>query len=172
MGLLESRTCTKCGAVKPLVGGFQRDAHKPTGFDTRCAECVSARRRERYKENPDAIRAAKHRLYLRHHERELEKHRAMERKRDRREYHTEYARTYARDPEKLRARLRVTDAVYRGVLVKPDRCEQCGKETPKARLQGHHEDYSKPLEVSWLCAKCHGAHRRIEPVTRGTSDDR
>jgi hypothetical protein len=41
----------------------------------------------------------------------------------------------------------------RGDIVKPNKCEKC-KRTCKP--QGHHEDYSKPFEVEWLCAKCHG----------------
>lgn len=32
-------------------------------------------------------------------------------------------------------------------------CEVCG--APK--VQGHHEDYTKPLEVRWLCIKHHRA---------------
>ena len=27
-------------------------------------------------------------------------------------------------------------------------------------LHGHHEDYSQPLEVVWLCAPCHGLRHR------------
>jgi hypothetical protein len=38
----------------------------------------------------------------------------------------------------------------RGVI-KPQPCRQCGN--PKA--QKHHPDYSKPLEVVWLCRECH-----------------
>lgn len=30
-------------------------------------------------------------------------------------------------------------------------CEHCGSEDS----QMHHEDYSKPLEVMWLCRICH-----------------
>ena len=40
-----------------------------------------------------------------------------------------------------------------GVLVNPGICEDC-KETGK-KLVKHHDDYSKPLEVRWLCTKCH-----------------
>jgi len=46
--------------------------------------------------------------------------------------------------------------VYRakksGKLEPPIFCERCGEPT---QLQAHHSDYNKPLEVEWLCPKCH-----------------
>lgn len=33
-------------------------------------------------------------------------------------------------------------------------CEICGKE----KAEAHHDDYSKPLEVRWLCRSHHGQH--------------
>lgn len=50
----------------------------------------------------------------------------------------------------------VRNAVYRaiknGQLVRPQHCSECGI---KARIEAHHEDYNKALEVIWLCHKCH-----------------
>lgn len=52
--------------------------------------------------------------------------------------------------EAVRSRLR--RAVRTGEIIKPLRCEKCGVEE---ELHGHHADYTKPLEVTWLCARCH-----------------
>ena len=57
-----------------------------------------------------------------------------------------------RNPERRAAHIAVGNAVRDGRLVKPTKCEDCGMET---RLQGHHDDYSKPLSVTWLCVECH-----------------
>jgi hypothetical protein len=56
--------------------------------------------------------------------------------------------------EKYAARERVRRAVQAGRLVRPDRCEGCELSVP---VQAHHDDYSKPLEVRWLCPACHVA---------------
>lgn len=60
-----------------------------------------------------------------------------------------------RNPLKARARKAVSNAVERGKLVKPDQCEGCGEPTEARFLDGHHTDYSKPLDVAWLCRTCH-----------------
>jgi hypothetical protein len=48
----------------------------------------------------------------------------------------------------------VRDALARAVkngTVKRLPCEQCGNEKSEA----HHTDYAEPLDVIWLCKKCH-----------------
>lgn len=50
------------------------------------------------------------------------------------------------------ARSKAYKAYRNGKLIKPQKCSIC--ELSK-RLEIHHEDYSKPLVVIWLCRKCH-----------------
>ena len=44
------------------------------------------------------------------------------------------------------------NAWRRGELKRSRKCEACGS---RKRIVGHHEDYYKPLEVQWLCDRCH-----------------
>jgi len=55
--------------------------------------------------------------------------------------------------DQFRAQHAVARAIDRGDLIRPATCDECHKE---GKVIGHHEDYSKPLEVQWLCPKCHG----------------
>ena len=60
-----------------------------------------------------------------------------------------------RYPKRVRARGAVYDALKNFVLHKPTICEKCKKTFGKCKIEGHHKDYDKPLEVNWLCIKCH-----------------
>ncbi|MDD4804270.1 MAG: hypothetical protein PHN69_03775 [Candidatus Pacebacteria bacterium] len=53
---------------------------------------------------------------------------------------------------KRKAYNKVYYALKAGKLIKPAQCEIC-KSTEN--IQAHHKDYSKPLEVDWVCQKCH-----------------
>jgi hypothetical protein len=71
----------------------------------------------------------------------------------------EYAR---RNREKRAAWRAVSKTLREGTLSKPERCESCDA---AVRLNGHHDDYDKPLEVAWLCPLCHKAtHLSAESV--------
>lgn len=61
-------------------------------------------------------------------------------------------RMVAKYPEKRRARAMVQRAVREGRMLKPTDCSRCNS---GGLIEGHHEDYSKPLEVMWLCHLCH-----------------
>jgi hypothetical protein len=55
-----------------------------------------------------------------------------------------------------RAHAVVVRALLTGELVRPVLCEACGL-LPRGRgkIHAHHADYSRPLEVEWLCPACH-----------------
>lgn len=59
-------------------------------------------------------------------------------------------RMRAKYPEKKQAREEVLKALRKGILTKKP-CEVCSN--PKS--EAHHKDYSKPLEVEWLCRPHH-----------------
>jgi hypothetical protein len=73
-----------------------------------------------------------------------------------------YQSEYHRRPEqreRFLARQKVYSAVKAGKLDKSTECEMLNPiETCFGHIQAHHKDYSKPLEVTWLC-KYH--HKKI-----------
>jgi hypothetical protein len=67
-------------------------------------------------------------------------------------------KSIARHPLKQEAREKMHKALKIGLLVKSEKCNSCGKHK---KTEGHHEDYTKPLKVVWLCRTCHnGVHKK------------
>ena len=64
-----------------------------------------------------------------------------------------------RYPDKYRARTAVGNAVRDGRLTR-EPCEACGT---TERVEAHHDDYSKPLEVRWLCKAHHMTADAVNP---------
>ena len=52
--------------------------------------------------------------------------------------------------QKANARSYANQYVRRGKLSK-EACKDCGA----AKVEMHHEDYTKPLKITWLCRFCH-----------------
>lgn len=68
----------------------------------------------------------------------------------------EYSRRWReKNKHKIRAHYLLGKAVKNGLLVR-EPCVECAF-TP---AQAHHSDYSKPLDVVWLCVKCHMKRHR------------
>jgi hypothetical protein len=56
------------------------------------------------------------------------------------------------------ARLEVARAIKSRKLIKPSVCPKCAVSVPARFMHGHHDDYSKPLDVQWMCIDCHSKH--------------
>lgn len=139
------KRCFGCGLVKP-TSEFYRHKKMRDGILGKCKPCFLACERKR-------------RAVQREHRAAYERRRAQrpERKAAMRRYLKERRR---RDPLKAKAWRDVSRALLTGRL-KRKPCELCGA---TERVQAHHEDYSKPLAVEWLCFRCHREHRHGQKV--------
>ena len=55
--------------------------------------------------------------------------------------------------QQINAHNAVKKAINAGDLERPDECPECGDDA--MTIHAHHEDYSNPLDVEWLCPSCH-----------------
>jgi hypothetical protein len=62
------------------------------------------------------------------------------------------------DPLKLKARYIVSNAIAQGKLTRPQYCQSC---VMPGKLEAHHDDYSQPLSVRFLCRGCHKKYHRM-----------
>lgn len=68
------------------------------------------------------------------------------------------------NPDVVRCHDAVNNAVRHGRLVRGP-CEVCGEK----KVDAHHDDYTKPLDVRWLCRKHHlELHRPKSPDSLDT----
>ena len=65
-------------------------------------------------------------------------------------------------PQQKYCHHQVARAIASGALVRPEECSACHK--ADGVIQAHHGDYTRPLDVTWLCARCHGRLHAVEKV--------
>ena len=150
------KCCTQCGELKPL-DAFYRFRARRDGRESECKKCKNERVKAWQRANRDKTREYANR----YNERNREAVRANARKNNEKYREKTRARVsrYKRENrEKARAHLAVHRAVVRGHLKRPSECSACG--ATGVAIQGHHDDYSRPLDVRWLCAACHGKVHR------------
>jgi len=61
---------------------------------------------------------------------------------------------------KHKCRVMVHDALKTGRLIRPKFCPVCGYPDTVKRIEAHHDDYFRPLEVKWMCVTCHRKYER------------
>ena len=134
-----------------------------------CKECVKARTRQYREDNIEKVREYDRNrpnaeTRIRKNTERIEQYKESNPKKydDYNKAKREWRR---RNRHKLNAQQQAERALFKGVINKPLSCERC-EETEN--IQGHHPDYNKPLEVIWLCPKCHGLeHKRLNEIKRG-----
>ena len=152
-----SKPCRDCGITKPLTN-FYKHPEMRDGHLHSCKECRKGYGRRHYQDIGGTAEADRNRQQR--SERRAQKVASMQKHR-------------AKNPLKYKARNAVSNALRDGRLIRKP-CEVCGN----PHVQAHHSDYSKPLDVRWLCFEHHredehGQELRSDPAraTCGTADN-
>ena len=150
------KVCTKCKLEFPL-SDFYKQKNGPQGRTSECKKCRRIRsslyaaghleqRAENSRKHSENL--LKRRKLFKDLARQLNLSTIKE------EGFEEYKRK-CEDNIKKQCRLYLNTAIANGYIVKPNSCEECGQF--HHMIHGHHFDYSKPLNVMWLCPTCHFA---------------
>ena len=146
--------CGKCDAWQPPEA-FHTDRSKTSGRSNICKQChkdrrrdgtpetqtrAKERRRQWRRDNPKLAKAQRRQHYLKNRERVIAQT-------------NEYKK---RNKERHAAHTLVRLALAQGRLERGTECARCGDDY--GPIQAHHHDYTKPLEVEWLCVSCHRNH--------------
>lgn len=136
------KRCRMCGETKPITE-FYSHPKMADGHLHDCKECFKGKMRTQYHrkmKDPNWV------------EQERKRHRAK----------NKAARTAGkpwanspRDPVKRAANVILNNALRDGRIIPAESCEVCGHDFSFYRREAHHDDYAKPLEVRWVCSKCH-----------------
>lgn len=166
MQQLETKKCTKCRQEMPL-SGFYRHYKMADGTLSKCKTCTKRdvrenrlKRQDYYREYERSRASLPHRVAAREQYAKTPEGRAA---------CNSAKRAYLdRNPVKRAAHIAVWNAIRDG-RVSRQPCEVCGEQ----KAHAHHDDYSKPLDVRWLCTTHHSEwHKHNEPICpdQGASD--
>lgn len=136
------KVCKKCEVSKSL-SEYYVHPQMSDGYINICKECTKKRVRE-------FSRSERGREYDR------ERNKTDKRRRWLRDY---LQKRRVANPIVTRCRNKFEKALLAGKITKKP-CEVCGE----VNVQGHHEDYNRPLQVTWLCGihhrELHGQYKR------------
>lgn len=132
------KECFKCKTIKPFED-FYKHSKMADGHLNKCKECAKTDVSNNRLKNIDRIR-------------QYDRDRSKNKKRILAS--TAYTKSWrAQDSRRQVAHSAVARAIRSGTLVRQP-CVLCGSEKTVA----HHEDYDRPLQVTWLCVPCHVLH--------------
>ncbi len=132
----ETKRCGRCKQDFPR-NFFYKDPYKKDGLMYRCKECQRLNLRRCVEKNPITFSSKFKRYY--------DKNRLV--------VLAKWRLNRLANPEKSKARGMVSTKVESGKLIRPKICTECKKS--HKFIDAHHPDYNKPLDIIWLCRRCH-----------------
>lgn len=154
--------CFKCEIVKPFSEFYK---HKSMG-DGHLGKCKECTKKDANKHRDENIEKARSYDRNRPNKDERCKQASKYHKHGKgKEIHLKANQDYrAKYPLKYKAKTTVSNYLRDGKLFRPDNCEKCNT---KCKPQAHHDDYSKPIDVRWLCVRCHNDfHNGVREIFR------
>lgn len=132
---METKRCSSCKRDKGPEE-FYKNRSKKSGLHSMCQACMLAYRKT---------------------SRQTVASRAIDKATQKKYWQSKVGRAVRKRYNQLnREKKKAHNAVYYALktskLTRPSICESCQKE---CKPNGHHEDYSKLLDVEWLCDECH-----------------
>ncbi len=157
------KNCKTCGELKGIEEFYDHPKAKD-GHDSTCKECRKERVRQNRKEKSSYYREYDAWRYANQHQ-VRERHKRYVSTESGKDAIRRSTKGYVnRNPEARAAHVIVGNAVRDGRLYKPVKCPVCDEFKPSRQIHAHHDDYAKPLEVRWMCARCHTKeHDRQNP---------
>jgi len=123
------KLCSRCKEMKS-EDEFYSKWDAPDGLYPYCKECAKAAAKKWSRDNPEK--------------------RKIIRDRNRKSTPWQFDKYKSENQGKIKCRDTVNQLIDKGELIRKD-CEICGKK----RADAHHSDYSKPLQIKWLCHEHH-----------------
>jgi hypothetical protein len=149
------KRCACCLTVK-AVTDFSVDRSRPDGLARNCRQCDARRSKQRRLRDGDLLRVRERLRYSVSPDRQRQAAAEYRRsERGKRLNALAVQRYRERNAEKYRAHIEVRKAIAAGILSKPSCCELAHLGGCSGRLEAHHHDYSRPLDVRWLCVSHH-----------------
>lgn len=154
------KICFTCKIEKD-ISLFPRNKRMKAGYEKKCKECTYKSVREhRLKNNyfqkvsKDPERIAKRKEWLKTQSAKESFKNGMK-------------RYYDKNPLKKNAHIKFRSFYQRNKHLRMP-CVVCGN----IKSEGHHTDYTKPLEVTWLCRKHHmEEHSKIKAMNRNKDNN-
>lgn len=167
------KSCKECGIKKELEL-FVRNKSCKDGYANQCKSCVKVKRAIYLLENKEKIKISTKKYRDSHKEERRIKQKIYRElhKEDIRKYNKEYERSSAGKKTSKKSRAKYPNAnksrvYYRSIARNrdlPNVCENCKL---IGKVEGHHDDYNKPMDVTYLCIRCHKDwHKENTPLNR------
>jgi len=137
--------CSSCN------GTFDGSPERLKKTGPRCQECIKARDRAwRKKRKEDGSPVTSTKMPREYHRSYEEQYFSDDKNRLRRNENMKRYRESSSTRHHHEARWKANRAIHAGVLIRKP-CEICGE----IKVDAHHDDYEKPLDIRWLCRTHH-----------------